>query len=262
MLTSDNASVAKRRTSDPFFLGAAIALLAIVIIGFAPSLYMRFAFDPTPIPMYLHLHGMILTGWFVLLILQAGLIQTGKAAVHRKLGYFVASYAVLVIVGSLMATFNAVPRELAAGITFETNMAEVDAAMGGDLTYLQFISGVVWNNVLSVVCFAILVALAVHYRRDAAVHKRLILVATVGMMGPPLARISRAEILGGEQGPFIPLAMLTMLVLVLAHDKVSLGKTHRASVASSIFMIILFSSSGVLANSEFGLEFVRSLGGR
>ncbi len=260
MATSRSAHMPRGSAPDAFFLGASIVLLAIVIIGFAPSLYMRFAFETPPIPLYLHLHGIILTGWFVLLILQAGLVQTGKTALHQKIGYFVAAYAAVVVAGSLMATFNAVPRELASGMTFETNMAEVDASMGGDLTFLSFISGVVWANILSVVGFAVLIVLAVLYRRNPQVHKRLIVIATVGMMGPPLARISRAELLGGEQGPFIPLAILSLLLLVLVHDKISIGRLHPASLAASIFTALLMFSGGFVAQSEFGLEFVRGLG--
>ena len=107
-----------------FFFVYALVLLGIVLAGFAPSLYLRVAFDPPPIPLYLHIHGAILTGWFVWLVAQAWLVQAGNPGLHRKLGAFAAAYGLIVVGGALMATFNAVERDLAQGITFDTNMAD------------------------------------------------------------------------------------------------------------------------------------------
>lgn len=257
----ETSPTADRSTSNYFFLAATVALLSIVLIGFAPSLYMRFAFVQPPIPIYLHLHGIILTGWFVVLVLQASLVRTGNTAVHRKFGYFFAAYAAVVVGGGLMATLTTVPRSLAAGMTFDSNMADLDPAMGGSLTYLAFISGVVWANIQSVIGFATLVALAVVFRRKTDIHKRLIIIATIGLLPPALARIARAEFLGGEQGPFLPIALLSLLAAVSVHDKLSTGRFHPASVLASIYTLVLGGLGTWVAQTEFGLSFVRSLGG-
>ena len=127
-----------------FFFVYTIILLAIVFIGFAPSLFLRVAFDTPSIPVYLHLHGMILTGWFIWLVAQAWLIRVRNPALHRKLGYFAAAYGCLVVSGGLMATFNVVSRDLGHGITLEMDMADIDPALGSGISYLTFISGVVW----------------------------------------------------------------------------------------------------------------------
>ena len=118
----------QQRRDNSFFFWFAVLLLGIVIGGFTPSLFLRAAFDPPPIPVYLHLHGIILTGWFVWLVCQARLIRKGNTALHRKLGYFAAAYGALVVAGGLMATLNVVPRALSRGITFETDMADVNPA--------------------------------------------------------------------------------------------------------------------------------------
>jgi hypothetical protein len=259
MDSSIPASDSRTRRADPFFFAFAVTLLAIVIVGFAPSLFMRFAFDPPPMPFYLHLHGVILTGWFVLLVMQAWLIRVDNPALHRKLGYFAAAYGAAVVVGGLMASLNVVSRELGSGVTFDMDMADIDPALGVGITFLTFVSGVIWSNIASVSGFAVLLAAAVYFRRRPDVHKRLILVATVGIMGPPLARISRLEILGGEQGPFIPLALLALAAAILVHDKLALGKLHRASLAAIIFTIALKFLGGYMASSELGQAFVTGL---
>lgn len=242
-----------------FFLIYSFLLLAIVVIGFTPSLFLRVAFETPPIPLYLHLHGAILTGWFVILVAQAWLIRTQNPRLHRKLGPFAAGYGFLVVIGGLMATFNVVARELGQGITLDMDMAEIDPALGSGISYLTFISGVVWANIVSVSTFAILLCSAIIYRNHADSHKRLILIATVSILGPALARISRLEILGGEQGPFIPLALLSLLAAIAVYDLGTLKRVHRASLVG-IFLTIALSLIGkMVAGSKFGLEFVRNL---
>lgn len=247
------------KRDDRFFLVYAILALLIVFVGFTPSLFLRVAFETPPIPLYLHFHGAILTGWFILLVIQASLVQVGNVAFHRKLGVFAASYAAVVVAGGLMATLNVVSRDLGMGVTFDTDMAAIDTDLGSGITYLAFISGVVWANILSVVTFAALIAAAVFYRRRPDYHKRLILVATVSILGPALARISRIDLLGGEQGPFIPLALLSLLAALFVYDWIALNKIHRVTLLAVVFAIALNLLGSAIAESDLGLSFVRGL---
>lgn len=242
-----------------FFFVYALVLLAIVLAGFAPSLYLRVAFENPPIPLYLHLHGAILTGWFIWLVAQTWLVQSGNSALHRKLGAFAAAYGLVVVAGALMATFNAVARDLSHGITFDTSMAEIAPEIGGELTYLNFIRGVVWGNITGATTFAALLIAAILYRSRPDVHKRLLLVATVAILGPALARIARLEILGGEQGPFIPLALLTLLTSIAVYDLITLRRVHIATVIAVGFAVALRVLGSMISTTEFGTDFVRNL---
>ena len=255
LTTNDVGS--RRRIS--FFFVYALVLLAIVLAGFAPSLYLRVAFENPPIPLYLHIHGAILTGWFVWLVAQTWFVQSGNTALHRKLGVFAAAYGLLVVAGALMATFNAVERDLSHGITFDTSMAEIAPEVGGDLTYLNFIRGVIWGNITGATTFAVLLIAAIRLRSRPDAHKRLLLVATVAILGPALARIARLEILGGEQGPFIPLALLTLLASIAIYDLLTLRKIHLATAVAVFFAIALRFFGSMVSESEFGTEFVRNL---
>lgn len=253
------ASIELHRRENKFFSAYAILLLVVVLIGFSPSLFLRVAFDAPPIPLYLHLHGAILTGWFLWLVAQAWLVQTGNVSLHRRLGYFVATYGLVVVVGGLMATFNSVSRNIDMGITFEVDMAEINPALGSGITFLSFASGVVWLNIVSILTFAALICAAVVFRSRPDFHKRFILVGTVSILGPALARISRYEILGGEQGPFVVLALLSLLAAIFIYDLVVLRKIHKASLVAIGFAIALSILGIMISQSDFGREFVRGL---
>ena len=256
---SVTASYSLHRLENKFFFAYAILLLAIVFVGFSPSLFLRVAFENPPIPFYLHLHGAMLTGWFLWLVAQAWLVQSGNVSLHRRLGYFAAAYSLLVVAGGLMASLNVVSRALDSGVTFELDMAEIDPALGAGISFLTFISAVVWANIASVLTFGILIGAAVVLRSRPDFHKRFILVGTVAILGPALARISRYEILGGEQGPFVNLALLTLLAAIVIYDLASLRKIHKASIVAIGLAIGLSILGIMISRSDFGLEFVRGL---
>ena len=87
-----------------FFVSFSAVLLLIVFAGFAPTLYLRAFVDTPPIPLHLHVHGAILTTWFILFFVQASLVSAGRSDIHRRLGIAGALFGMVVVVGSLMAT--------------------------------------------------------------------------------------------------------------------------------------------------------------
>jgi hypothetical protein len=65
----------------------AALLLATVLVGFAPSFFLRAYFGTPPLPMYLQLHGVVLTAWFLLFFVQTSLIASHKPSSpigHRR----------------------------------------------------------------------------------------------------------------------------------------------------------------------------------
>ena len=74
------------RARSKFFFGMSIVLLLLILSGFAPTLYLRAFFDVPPIPSHLYLHGSILTGWFVWMVVQTSLVQTGPRSGRSRLG--------------------------------------------------------------------------------------------------------------------------------------------------------------------------------
>jgi hypothetical protein len=209
-------------------------------------------------PAYLHLHGALLTAWFVLLVTQAWLVRSSNVALHRQLGRFFAAYAVLVVIGSLMATLNFVPRELAAGATFDTDMRDVNSQQAVGISFLTFATGLVCLNIASVIGFALLLALAVVFRGSADMHKRFVLFASVSIIAPPVARISRM-LADTEQGPIIPLGLLLFVLAIVIYDYSRLKKLHRATLISLGLLLAINAVAGLIALSPLGRAFVMSL---
>ena len=260
VLAADSVATAHRRrvaSRTRFFAVMSGVTLLIVLSGFAPTLFLRPLFKPAPIPWYLYLHGALLTSWFAMLFVQTVLIQSGRTAVHRRLGVAGAVLAIAIPFAGLMATFGAVPRVLASGLTLDSDASALGIGVSGPLE--AFLSGVVWVNLSAALTFALLVGTAIVLRRKTAAHKRLMVVGTVAILGPALARLARLPIFGGEQGPFTPVALLVLLAAVFFHDVISLRRIHPATLVGIIFAIAINQASGVIASSEAGLTLVRWL---
>ena len=255
--TNDTALV---RPRSKFFLGMSILLLVFVLSGFAPTLYLRAFFDVAPIPGYLYLHGAILTGWFVWLVVQTSLVQTARTATHRRLGIVGAVWAAIVVAGGLLATLNVVARVVANGIDLDSDISVLPALGVTGMTVAVFLSNVVWPNLASVCAFTFLVAAAVLLRGRPQAHKRLMLLASIAIIGPAVARVSRWPPFGGEDSPFVLVVLLSLLAALVLHDLVTIKRVHAATLIGGALLILLGGVfAGVIAGSPFGLAFTRSL---
>ncbi len=127
------------------------------------------------------------------------------------------------------------------------------------VTLAAFVSGVVWANVGSAVGFASLLSSAVVFRRRPDAHKRLMLLASVSIIGPALARIARWSVFGGEQGPFTPVVIWCLLLSIAAHDLWSRKRLHPATVLGTVLLVLLDYGGRLVARSDIGQVLVREL---
>ena len=127
------------------------------------------------------------------------------------------------------------------------------------VTLVRFIAGVVWNNILGIVGFAALVCAAVIFRRNTQAHKRLMLLASIYVLGPALARIARLPGFGGESGPLVPMVLLGLLATVIVYDVVIRRRRHVATVAGIATIVATFAIAQVIAGQPFDQAFVRAL---
>jgi hypothetical protein len=205
-----------RLTRSKFFLLANALLLAIVLVGFSRTLYLRAFFDVAPIPASLYIHGAALTLWFVFGVLQPWLIARGDAATHRKVGTIAAGYAVAIVISGLMANARMASRLQSPG----------DAE-----------NIIVWGNYLSLLAFAGLVCAAVVLRRRREAHRRLMLLASVSIVGPALGRFPLWPIfaagLDGARNYAIG-GLLLLLAMVVGYDIGSRGRPHPATWMGSL----------------------------
>ena len=88
----------KRRVDDIFFTTLSVIMLAVVVIGFAPSYFLKGAIFAYPPSLLVHLHGAVFSTWIILFVVQSSLVSEGNIRLHRKLGVIA---GLMVILGVL-----------------------------------------------------------------------------------------------------------------------------------------------------------------
>jgi hypothetical protein len=239
MSTPEMTSGLARRqpvSSVRFFFTAHLVLLLAVLVGFTPTFYLRSLYSTHPLPSVLYLHGAVLTGWFLLTVLQGWLAQTQRFRLHRRTGYLVAAYAALVVVMGLVATFRL------AG--------ELDSPKDPD-------NIVVWGNLFTLVLFAAFVSLALVFRKQPEVHKRLTLLASISIVGPAVARFSEWPIFPGGMAarPIYGIGGLLLLFgSLIAYDLIVRRRPHPASWLGMLAFLVILAAAVFLAVSGKGFH--------
>lgn len=183
-------------------------MLGVIALGFGKSFFLRPWFSDTPLPTYLVVHGLVLTAWYLLFLVQAIFVSTGRSYLHRKLGIVGVLLAAGVVITSAVVHLNVIPRREALGHI--TNAAElsrnVDFVLGG---------------LSSLIPFVVLIGFAVVLRRDAAVHKRLMYWALVWTLGPAFTdNRPLGQVLDSLVVPYLPFfpADLFWFAALMAYD--------------------------------------------
>jgi uncharacterized membrane protein YozB (DUF420 family) len=127
------------------------------------------------------------------------------------------------------------------------------------LTVAAFLSNVVYANIGSLLSFATFLVAAVVLRRNSQTHKRLMLLASISIIGPALARISRWPGFGGEQGPFAGLVFLGFLLALVVHDLLSRRRLHPSTVIGVLWMMLINFGASIVGRSEAGQMLIHKL---
>lgn len=164
-----NVPIDRWRSDRRIFAATAILFPIFVLIGFAPTYYLKFAFANNPLPSILvHLHGLLMTTWIALFVTQVFLISSKKIKLHQKLGILGVVLAPMIVIVGWMTGIAAAARGSAPpGLP--------------PLAFLIVPFG-------DMVIFAILFAAAIYYRRKPANHKRLIFLTVLNFLPPALGR--------------------------------------------------------------------------
>ena len=237
--------------ADTFFVLYLLVLFGLVVLGFSPTFFFRILVeDPLPLTVSLVVHGVILTGWFALLVAQALLVRGGNRSLHRRVGWFGVGFSVVVVAGALLAPLMRVRRLVAMGATLDMDIAQVMALEAGrnlqevnsqvtpaGITAIEAMSTQMWGFVVSLTGFAVLFGGAILYRRRPDVHKRLVALSSLLLILPAISRISRYPVLGGEGGPFTTLVVLALVGAVMFYDQATRGRIHVATVAGGLVVL-------------------------
>jgi hypothetical protein len=148
--------------------------LALTVWAFWPSYFARLFAQPN---LWFHAHGVVLTLWLAMLVVQAQLIRTQRRALHRTLGKvsFVLAPAVVVV------TTVFIHQRMSAGLAGVPVLPPIA---------LHFFA----LTLLSLVAFAIFYGLAIAARRDSPTHARWMVCTVFPLFTPVTDRLIGAHL--------------------------------------------------------------------
>lgn len=220
-----------RQSEGWFYIVMAIVAIAIAIVGFGPAAIST-AGRRAPLSWAVGSHVVIFGAWLLLFLTQTILISKGQIGLHMNLGFLAVLLAVLMAVSGYITAINMARR----GYDLSGDLIRGDSDPLGQMVFqLGFIFS-----------FIILVGLAIRYRKKSAVHKRLMLLATIGSLMPAaLAHIiGHSPVLREIKAPIIIIPLFILLFARAIYERFSQGRIHPISLWVAL---ALFIWSNVLA---------------
>jgi hypothetical protein len=206
-----------------FATGLGLAMLAVAIAGFTPSL-IHTAGRRAPLSLLAAAHGMVFLGWLGIFLVQSSLIATGRVALHRRLG--LASVFVLMVMIPL-------------GFATPVSMIRRGFDLSGDL---RIDHDPAYESIFplgDLLMFTVLVATAIACRRRPEIHRRLMLFANIDLMGAPLAHfIGHMPRLAAMPPAIILVPLSAFLFAAVARDYLLTKRVRPLTLALAATMLL------------------------
>ena len=138
-----------------------------MIAGFGVDMP-RFLHESPPPAAVVDVHAVVFTVWLLLLTAQILLVVSDRVALHRRLGWFMAGWAGLMVVLGVWTAMVA--------------KAPVNSGPASP----QFLS----VNFGSLIAFVFFISWGVALRGNPAAHKRLMILSTVAILDPGFGRLT------------------------------------------------------------------------
>jgi hypothetical protein len=153
-----------------FYFAMSLFVAAIVVWGFSHSVNANLFHAAVPRPFLLWTHAAVFSGWVVFFIFQSTLIRTHRVRWHRTVGWFGAALGTSMI---FLGTATAIV--MGRFDTVQLHLPGADAFL-----IIPF---------FDMAAFAVCFGLAVYWRRKPELHRRLIFIATCGLLDAAFGRI-------------------------------------------------------------------------
>lgn len=197
-----NPAAAPARAQRVFALALSTSIFLVVVAGFRYTIGDALVHAAPRPPALLYLHALFAGTWIPFVVLQSALVLARRPRWHRRLGQWGMVHGALVPLTGLAAAVV---------------MARWHLAQGDDGAAVSFPIPV--NDALG---FGVCFALALAWRRRAALHQRLMLMSACILSAPGWGRMPAFD---GHGEWFY--AGVDLLVLAAAvHDRVTSGRVH------------------------------------
>ena len=152
-----------------FYFSMSLVFAGLVVWGFSRTVDGNLFHASPPRPFLLWIHGAAFSMWVLFFIAQSGLVRIHKVSEHRFLGWFGAGLAtVMVVVGFAIAVI----------------MARFDTVVRHQTDADAFLSIPFYD----MIAFGTCIVLAIYWRKRPEFHRRLVFMATCGLMDAALGR--------------------------------------------------------------------------
>jgi hypothetical protein len=188
------------RADDIFFPAMALLALGIVVTGFGQSYFLAGMVRAKLPNALVHIHGALFVSWILLLLIQTMLVAVRKVKWHITLGVLGLILPPLMVIFGTLTLFDSI-RRAQLGIPPEILLV-------GDMEQL--------------ILFIVIVSWAMIARRNAASHKRLMILGTLAILGPAIDRWNFGL-------PVTIGVSLALPLLIVAYDLCLLRRVHRST---------------------------------
>jgi hypothetical protein len=233
----DRSFTARHRLDAAFWLAFTILAWFLVYMGFAPQIDLRFSGKADyPAPPALIIHVWSVSAWLSLLGVQVALRHFNLMRCHRALGLV----SVLLIPTIFISAISA---EIVSERFYAPQYPEVVRFFPIPLT--------------SMITFAACGSTAIAFRREPAMHKRLIYLATSALLvatffrwwGETLTSAVTPGILGEWVINYLGVSLL--FAIGIGHDLLTRGRVHRAFLIAVPLMLAAQWLAVVIGQSDW-----------
>ncbi|WP_194777568.1 hypothetical protein [Pararhodonellum marinum] len=232
-----------------FYLLLTITLLLFVLIGFSRTFYLRSFFEQPErwqldqLPSVYVIHGMVLTAWFLLLVMQSAVINLRKVSIHRKLGFAMAGLAILVVFTGIQVVLDSTPRSIRMGLLDPESISE----MRGQ-------SFPLFLDLFSLVVFTAAMAVALVFRKNPVLHRTSVLTGSFAFMVVALARATAFVFPSSGLGLLVALFFLLPILLVV-HDWVKFKRFPKYAFIGLMVLLLMVVFAFVIPQTDWGYRF-------
>lgn len=238
------------RTAGPrseriYFTTAAILIAALAIAGFTPHYLAPNAFPGMfpPLTPLLVVHAILMAGWIAIFLIQSAIISAGRLAWHRRLGLAIIAIALLIVPIGCMSTLAPAAR---AVVRQTPDMRQRLNVLGLETTQMLLFGG--------------FVATAIVLRNRTAIHKRLMLLATLSILPNAIVRLSFMGVLPLRTNSAILVAWAFLVLSFVVIDSFRIGRLHPAFARGAPAAIGALVLAQIVSTSDPWVQFwIRSL---